>query len=240
MNRSMSIRPYVTFIAIVLYTIVIGLTVIVAGMFDYGGRIYDLVSKVWSRAIIITAGIKVRVEGLDSIDRHASYIFMSNHLSHLDSAAIMAKIPFRIRFFAKKELLRVPVFGQAIYMSRQIIIDRKNTAAAKKSIGEARERIKKYGFSALVFPEGTRSTTGELGEFKKGGFVLAIEAGIPIVPLAVTGSRELLPAHTLLVRSGQIKINIGKPIAVTDYTLDTKQALMEKVRDSIIRLGQTG
>ncbi|MCL5278243.1 MAG: 1-acyl-sn-glycerol-3-phosphate acyltransferase, partial [Deltaproteobacteria bacterium] len=214
-----------------------GVLVIVAGLFDYKGRMYDLISRVWSNAILYTAGIKVTIEGLDNVDRNTPHIFMSNHLSHLDTAAFIAKIPFRIRFFAKKELLRVPVFGQALYMSRHIIIDRKNTEKAKKSISDAKERIRRYGLSVLVFPEGTRSTTGKLGEFKKGGFVLAIEAGIPIVPIAVKGSLELLPAHTLLVRSGRIRINIGRPIAAADYTRDTKQALMGKVRAEIERLG---
>lgn len=226
------------FVAVIIYTIIAGTLVITTGLFDFAGNIYDLIARIWASLIFFTAGIKVKIKGLEQIDRHASYIFMSNHLSHLDTAAFMAKLPFKIRFFAKKELLRVPVFGQALYMSRHIIIDRKNTEKAKQSINEAKIRMKKYGFSVLVFPEGTRSKTGKMGEFKKGGFVLAIEMGIPIVPIAVIGSHELLPPHSLLIRSGTIEVRVGKPIPVDNYTLENKQELMDKVRSAIEELSK--
>jgi 1-acyl-sn-glycerol-3-phosphate acyltransferase len=121
-------------------------------------------------------------------------------------------------------------------MSRHIIIDRKNIESAMKSIEKARDMIKRYGLSVLVFPEGTRSITGGLGEFKKGGFVLALETGIPIVPMAVQGSFELLPPHTMKIRPGQIRLNVGKPISMSDYTFDTKQSLIDRVRNEIQRL----
>lgn len=231
-------RPYITFIAIIVYTLIAGPLVILTGLFDFAGDIYDLISKVWASLIFFTAGIKVNVIGLEHLDKNTSYMFMSNHLSHLDTAAFMAKLPFKIRFFAKKELLRVPIFGQALYMSRHIIIDRNNIEKAKQSINEAKKRIKKYGFSVLVFPEGTRSKTGKMGEFKKGGFVLAIQMGIPIVPIVVIGSYNLLPAHSLLVKSGRIEVRVGYPIPVSDYTIETKQQLMDKVRTEIEKLSE--
>ncbi len=122
-------------------------------------------------------------------------------------------------------------------MSRHIIIDRKNIESAKKSIEKAKELIRKYKLSVLVFPEGTRSTTGKLGEFKKGGFVLALETGIPIVPMAVQGSFELLPPHSLKIKPGLIHLNVGEPISMSGFTMDTKEALIEKVRNAIETLG---
>ncbi len=226
-------RPYLAAVAVILDTIIAGTLVIVTGLFDITGGIYDLISRGWSRIIFLSAGITVTIEGLDHLDKKTSYIFMSNHASHLDVAGFMARLPFKIRFFAKRELLKIPIFGQALYMSKHIIIDRKNTERAKISINEAKKRIRKYGFSVLVFPEGTRSTTGHLGDFKKGGFVLAIETGIPIVPVAVTGSFRLLPAHTLLIQSGTIHIKVGSPLSVQGYTTDHKQELMDKVRTEI-------
>ena len=234
----MRIRPYIAALVVILDTIVAGTLVIVTGFFDITGGIYDLISIVWSSIIFLSAGIKVTIEGLEHLDKGTSYIFMSNHTSHLDVAAFMAKLPFSIRFFTKKELLKIPIFGQAIYMGKHIIIDRKNTEKAKKSINEAKKRIKKYGFSVLVFPEGTRSKTGTMGEFKKGGFVLAIETGIPIVPIEVSGSFALLPAHALLIKSGAIHIKVGNPIPVNSYTVERKQELMDKVRSDIERLGR--
>jgi 1-acyl-sn-glycerol-3-phosphate acyltransferase len=231
-------RSYIAAVAVIIDTIIAGVLVIVTGLFDYTGGIYDLISRAWSGIIFFSAGIKVNIQGLEHLDKNASYIFMSNHQSHLDVAAFMAKLPFKIRFFTKKELLKIPIFGQAIYMSKHIIIDRKNTERAKRSINEAKQKIKKYGFSVLVFPEGTRSKTGKMGEFKKGGFVLAIETGIPIVPMDVTGSFELLPTHTLLIRSGTINITVGSPILVNSYTIESKQGLMDKVRSEIEGLGR--
>ncbi len=230
-------RTYLTLVVIIIDTIVIGSIVALAGIFDRGGRVYDVGARLWARAVRVCAGIKVDIKGLEHLDKSKSYIFMSNHQSHLDAVAWTPNLPFRIRFFAKKELTYVPIFGQAIYMSRHIIIDRKNIESAKKSIEKAKELIRKYKLSVLVFPEGTRSTTGKLGEFKKGGFVLALETGIPIVPMAVQGSFELLPPHSLKIKPGLIHLNVGEPISMSGFTMDTKEALIEKVRNAIETLG---
>ena len=230
-------RAFITVVIIIINTLVIGSIVALAGIFDRGGRVYDIGSRLWAWAIRICAGIKVKIKGLEHLDKNKSYIFMSNHQSHLDAVAWATSLPFRIRFFAKKELTYVPIFGQAIYMSRHIIIDRKNIESAKKSIEKAKELIRKYKLSVLVFPEGTRSMTGKMGEFKKGGFVLALETGIPIVPIAVRGSFELLPPHSLKIKPGLIHLNVGEPISMSGYTLDIKDVLIEKVRNAIETLG---
>ncbi len=229
-------RSYITIFLIIINTIIIGSIVALAGIFDRGGRVYDIGARLWARAIRLCAGIKVEIKGLEHLDKNKSYIFMSNHQSHLDAVAWAPNLPFRIRFFVKKELINIPIFGQAIYMSRHIIIDRKNIDSAKKSIEKSRDIINKYKLSVLVFPEGTRSKTGKMGEFKKGGFVLALETGIPIVPVAVKGSFDLLPPHTLLIKPGLIQLNVAEPINVADYTIDTKEVLMDRVRNEIERL----
>ncbi len=230
-------RAYITIVIIIINTIVIGSIVALAGILDRGGRVYDIGSRLWARAIRFFAGIKVEIKGLEHLDKSKSYIFMSNHQSHLDAVAYATTLRFRIRFFVKKELISLPIFGQAIYMSRHIVINRENIEKAKNSIEKARELIKKYKLSVLVFPEGTRSKTGEIDEFKKGGFVLALETGIPIVPMAVQGSFELLPPHKLLIKPGLIRLNVGEPINVYDYTMKTKQLLIDRVRTEIKRLG---
>jgi 1-acyl-sn-glycerol-3-phosphate acyltransferase len=229
-------RPYIAAVVVIIDTMIAGILVSVTGLFDLTGGIYDFISWVWSNIIFLSAGIKVNIEGLEHLDNNTSYIFMSNHTSHLDVAGFMAKLPFKIRFFAKRELLNIPIFGQALYMSKHIIIDRKNTERAKASINKAKKRIKKYGFSVLVFPEGTRSMSGRLGEFKKGGFVLALETGIPIVPVAVSGSFRLLPAHTLLIHSGTINIRVGSPLSVQEYSMEHKEELLDRVRAEIQKL----
>ncbi len=230
-------RSYITLLLIVINTIIIGSIVALAGIFDRGGRVYDIGAVLWAKAVRLSAGIKVEIKGLEHVDKNKSYIFMSNHQSHLDAVAWAPNLPFRIRFFMKKELISIPIFGQALYMSRHIVIDRKNIESAKKSIEKSIVMIEKYKLSVLVFPEGTRSISGKMGEFKKGGFVLALETGIPIVPLAVKGSFELLPPHSLHVKSGTIKLNVGEPISMSGYTMDTKEALIDRVRNEIEHLG---
>ncbi len=234
----MFIRPYIAILVVIIDTVISGIAVIITGLFDVTGSIYHLISKVWSNTIFLGAGVKVKIEGLDHLERNTSYIFMSNHLSHLDTPALMARLPFKIRFFVKKELLKIPIFGQAIYMGKHVVIDRKNTDSAKKSINDAKKRIKKMRLSILVFPEGTRSKTGKMGEFKKGGFVLAIETGLSVVPVAIQGSFQLLPTHTLLIQSGTINIKVGSPIPVHPYSVENKQELMDKVRFDIEKLGE--
>ncbi len=232
-------RAYLTIIVIIIDTIVLGTAIVVAGLVDRGGRVYDIAARLWARAVRLSAGIKVEIKGLEHLDTKQSYIFMSNHQSHLDAVAYAPNLPFRIRFFVKKELINVPIFGQALYMARHVVIDRKNIESAKKSIEKAKQLIKKYKLSVLIFPEGTRSTTGEMGEFKKGGFVLALETGLPIVPLAVRGSFELLPPHTLKIKPGLIRLAVGEPISMSEYTMDTKDALIQRVRHTIESLGSS-
>ncbi len=229
-------RSYITFVGIIIYTAVVATLAIIIGLFDPTGNIVFFISRIWAWLILKTAGIKVDIEGFDKLDKNRSYIFMSNHISHIDTAAIVVKSPLELRFFAKKELLKIPVFGLAVYLGRHVIINRKNIILARKSIEQARRRMLKYGFSIILFPEGTRSTTGKIGPFKKGGFVLAIESGFSIVPIGIKGSFEILPSHSLLVKSGTIRVKIGKPIQVDQYNMDNKEVLIDRVKAEIENL----
>jgi 1-acyl-sn-glycerol-3-phosphate acyltransferase len=218
-----------------IYTIVIGPPIIVASFFD-GGRTMLRLGRVWVGWILATFGVRVEAAGVENVPTHAPVILMSNHQSLVDIAAIVLSLPRRVpwRFVAKKELTRVPIFGQALVASGHIIIDRGNREKAVQSLRRAAERIR-AGTTVIVFPEGTRSKTGHLRPFKSGPFHLAVEAQVPIVPITVSGSQRITPKGELRVRSGSVKIVYGMPIPTRGVTLEMRKQLAQRVRDAIAR-----
>ncbi|MBS1105070.1 MAG: 1-acyl-sn-glycerol-3-phosphate acyltransferase [Deltaproteobacteria bacterium] len=229
------VKSFAQFGLIGLYTILIGVPVIAASFFD-GGRTMMVLGRLWARWILATFAVRVDVAGLENVPTHAPILLMSNHQSLADIAAIVSTLPPSIkwRFVAKKELVRVPVFGQALLASGHIIIDRGNRERAVASLRRAAERIR-AGTSVIVFPEGTRSPDGHLRLFKSGPFHLAVEAQVPIVPVTVSGSQRITPKGELRVRSGRVKIVYGKPIPTRGISIEERKVLAARVRDAIAR-----
>lgn len=224
---------FLQLVLVALYTIVIGPPIIVASFFD-GGRTMMRLGRVWVSWILSTFGVRVEVAGTENVPTHAPVILMSNHQSLVDIAAIVMTLPrsVRWRFVAKKELVRVPIFGQALVASGHIIIDRDNREKAVESLRLAAERIR-AGTTVIVFPEGTRSPDGHLRWFKSGPFHLALEAQVPIVPVTVSGSQRITPKGELRVRRGTVKIAYGKPIATRGLGLADRKHLAARVREAI-------
>lgn len=160
---------------------------------------------------------------------------MSNHLSSVDIWALLAVVPVRVRMIAKKQLGRIPLFGWAMRAGRFIFIDRTNAVAARRSIEEAKRRIR-GGQSVLIFPEGTRSRDGILLPFKKGGFHLAIEAGVPVIPVALVGTRACMPRKSLLLRAGHVRVVVGAEIPTAGLKESDRHVLLEKVRSEIAQM----
>jgi 1-acyl-sn-glycerol-3-phosphate acyltransferase len=227
------IKSVAQFGLIGLYTILIGPPIIVASFFD-GGRTMMALGRVWVHWILATFRVGVDVAGLENVPTHAPVILMSNHQSLADIAAIVTTLPRtqRWRFVAKKELTRVPIFGQALVASGHIIIDRGDRQKAVGSLHRAAERIR-AGTSVIVFPEGTRSPDGHLLNFKSGPFHLAIEAGVPIIPVTVSGSQRITPKGELQVHAGRVKIVYGTPIATRGVPVADRALLAARVRDAI-------
>ncbi|MFH1131420.1 MAG: lysophospholipid acyltransferase family protein, partial [Pseudomonadota bacterium] len=161
-------------------------------------------------------------------------IIMANHQSYLDPPLMMAVCKRPIRFLGKHSLFYYPVFGWALWATGHIPINRGVREKAFKSIDRAAEAIAK-GKTVLIFPEGTRSRVQGIAPFKKGGFVLAIKSGVPIVPVGIAGTKEILPPGWSLLAPGAVQVVIGDPIEMTGYTLETKEALMEKVKGAIVK-----
>ena len=144
-------------------------------------------------------------------------MFVANHASMIDIWAVFIAVPASFRFIAKKQLSFIPLFGWAMRAGRFIFIDRQNALAARRSMDEAARRIR-AGQSVVIFPEGTRTRDGRLGAFKKGGFRLAIDSGADIVPIAIKGSRELMPRGAALIRAGTVRVELGEPIPAAGLT----------------------
>jgi 1-acyl-sn-glycerol-3-phosphate acyltransferase len=190
------------------------------------------VARLWARAILALYGVRVRTRYLAELDPHAPYVIMSNHRSQFDILAVMIGLSdHQLRWVAKKELTRVPVFGWALKHTGHIIIDRSDPQQAIASLRAARSQMER-GISVVLFPEGTRSEAGQsLLPLKKGGFMLALETGFPIVPVVMRGSREILPRGSWRAAPGEIEVVVGAPLRVEGVPRDE---LMVRVRDFML------
>jgi len=180
--------------------------------------------RAWGRLLCRIAGIRVRVEGRKNIDPSQTYIFVGNHASQTDIWAFQGYIPHDFRWIAKKELFAVPIFGAAMRAVGFISIDRSRGRQAVKSLNDAAARIAE-GTSVLIFPEGTRSPDGHLQPFKTGAIMLAIKAGVPVVPVGFNGTHQALPKGSLLARGGDVVLRIGNPLPTKDFKAKDKQEL---------------
>ncbi len=220
---------------IVVWTIIMSSWAIMISMVDKTGKKVHLYSAVpWAKMILRVCGIKVRVSGLGNLDTDLPRIYMTNHQSFFDIFALLACLPVNFKFILKQELMNLPVFGPATRRAGYIGIERDDPRKAVKSMNQAAERIKN-GASVLIFPEGTRSPDGRLGQFKKGGFSLAIKSGCDIVPVAINGSYRIAPKGSLRIKKGSFSLSIGKPISLAGYTKRKIPQLMDQVREAMLR-----
>jgi 1-acyl-sn-glycerol-3-phosphate acyltransferase len=190
------------------------------------------VARHWVHWILVTCRVHVRCEGLERVDLGRPYVVMSNHQSVFDIAALVSTLPISWRFVAKRELTRIPLFGWALAGGGHVIIDRSNNETSVRSLHRAAQQVR-GGTSVIIFPEGTRSPTGELGSFKSGGFHLAIEAGVPILPASISGSRRITPKRSLRIESGSVLIRYGTPIPTEKFGAEDREELKRVVRRAI-------
>jgi 1-acyl-sn-glycerol-3-phosphate acyltransferase len=182
----------------------------------------------WGRFILGVALSPLRREGVDNVPGDRPVVFMANHESWMDIPALLAAVPVQVRFLAKKSLFGIPFFGWAIAAMGFIPVDRENRRTAVKSFDEAAARIR-AGRSVLIFPEETRTVDDNLLPFQRGGFLIAIKAGIPIVPVGLDGPRRVMPRRSYLVRPHPITVRFGAPIPTAGRGVTEKEALMVQV-----------
>lgn len=187
--------------------------------------------RIWGPGLLIICRVQLIVSGTQNVDFQKKYIYASNHESLLDIPAIFTAIPVNLFFIAKKELKKVPFLGWAMQIGGMIFIDRKNKEQAKKDMMYAGELIKK-GKNIISFPEGTRTKNGEMGTFKRGTFLLSMNTGIEIIPVALHGARELLPTNSFGLKPGKIYLHFLPP--VSPQTFSSVEIFAEAVRQKIL------
>lgn len=219
---------------IVLSTLVLGAVATAGGAMGYPKLASRAVATTWARIIGGLTPIFVSVRGWAHAEKGQSYIIVSNHQSQYDIIVLYGWLGMDIKWVMKQELRKVPVLGLACEKLGHIYIDRSDRSAAIASLNRAKATITD-GTSVIFFPEGTRSRTGELKPFKKGAFRMALDLGVPILPLSIVGSREVLPAGSVDLFPGKIELVIHEPVAVTGFSEESLEALMATVRARIAR-----
>lgn len=228
-------RAVVFAIVVVIVTVIGGSAAILISIFDrYSPMIYKGVIQTWSKAILIAANIRAEVSGKENIKPGNSYIVISNHQSHLDIPVLVYNLPLRLTFLAKKELFKIPFFGWGMQAAGVLKVDRSNKSKAVQTLKKAERIIVERKFSVMAFPEGTRSNDGAIHDFKKGSFVMAISTGLPILPVSIKGTYDMLPKKKLQIKPGKVRVKIYPPIDTREYRLEDRQDLVKKSHQIIV------
>jgi 1-acyl-sn-glycerol-3-phosphate acyltransferase len=228
------IRSIFIMLWIILDTIVMSLSAICASIFSGNGNAPHIVGRWWGKSILRVSGIKVQIKGLENLAPERPCVFMCNHQSNFDILVLFSALPAQFRWIAKAELFRIPLFGRAMRGAGYISIERKDRKKAIQSLKEAAVRIRN-GVSVMIFPEGTRSPDGNIGEFKKGGFILAWDAGVSIVPIVINGTWAIMSRDSLKITPGKVRLTILPVVNVANYSKTDKLKLIEDVREKIIK-----
>lgn len=189
----------------------------------------------WSRGLLFCSGVGLNVQQEAPVDPERCFVFMPNHQSLYDIPALIASLPGQGRFFAKRSLFQIPIFGWALKAGGFIAVDRQDRSRARESFAAAAQRLE-VGVSTVIFPEGTRSLDGEMLPFERGGFLLALKSGTPIVPVGIRGSLGIRKRGRWKVTPGTITISYGRPIEAAEFSVRSRKELADKVRGRIAAL----
>ena len=216
--------------AIGLYTIVLGTISVVSSLWDRSGDLGHWCARTWSSLILRTTGVRVTVIGLERLDPTRSYVLAANHQSIYDIPILFAALPLQVRIVAKASLGSFPFLGWHLQRTGHLLVNRRNPGA---DIVEKMKRLVGASHSLIVFPEGTRSVDGTVGRFKKGSFLVAIDAGLPVVPVSVAGSCHVMTKGRLIVRPGDVRVTIHEPMPTAGVTRREIVEFGNRVRDVV-------
>lgn len=217
---------------ICLYTIVMGAASLAGSLFDSSGRFQHGCARLWARLILFTSGVRVKLAGLENVEPDRACVFCSNHLSLMDTALVFAHVPVQFRILAKRYVFRIPFLGSHLRRSGHLPVDETNPRSALRSFELAAQHIR-TGAPVILFPEGGRSPDGRLGEFKTGAALLAIKAGVPLVPLAIHGSRQVLPPGSIHIRPATVRMSFAKAFSTEGLTYRDAERLTALARQKI-------
>lgn len=216
-------------------TCIYGSMALLVSLFDKSGRAQHRIAQAWARACVWISGCRVTVRGAERLERHTVAVYAANHTSYMDTPVIFASLPFQFRILAKKELWPIAFIGWYLNRSGQIPIDTVDTHATLSSLGKGAKALR-AGMPLFVFPEGGRTTTGELQPFLSGAAYLAIRAQVPLVPLALHGVYDLLPIHTHHFFPGELTLSVGEPIETKGMTPRQAEELTARLRTAIAEM----
>jgi len=229
--RALLVIPFALFMTLLISLATLFKTLVL----QMGANSVQGLAAWWARSICWASGVKVALAHTEQLEPGKPYIFAANHQSQFDILVLQGFLGINFRWLAKKELFRVPIWGAAMSRAGYIPIDRSHGRQAIKSLGDAAQKIA-AGTSVIIFPEGTRSKDGKLHDFKAGAMVLAIKSGVPIVPVAIRGTYEILPKGELLVTPGKVQIRLGRPIETKNYSSRDKHALARVSQEAVAEL----
>ena len=211
-----------------LFTILLGMVSIAASWLDRTGQAPHRIARLWGKIVLAVSFIRVRSEGVEKLDPTGSYVFVANHSSYMDIPALLSVLPQQYRFFAKSGLYRIPFLGWHLRWAGHLPVDRSNARNSLKSMSAGAQAVRDRGISVVLFPEGGRSPTG-LREFREGAAYIAIKAGVPVVPVAIVGMRELLPMNSIHIRNGRVVVRVGEPIPTSGLKSTHRAELTERL-----------
>jgi len=227
------LKSFILAIAVALMTLIFGVVAIALSPFNPSGNLVHWFARCWSRVLLRMASIPVRINGLENVPMGRPCILASNHASAADIPILFGGLPFQFRVIAKDTLFKIPILGWCMRLAGYISIDRGSPTKAMRSLKRAASRLQ-AGLPVLVFPEGTRNRSGDLQPFHKGAFLLAIESGVPIVPIAIKGSFDILVSGSMAIRSGvEVSVQIGPPIESSPFGRKERAQLTELVHSAV-------
>ncbi len=216
--------------AITVYTVVLGAMSLGSVLVDRHGKIAHWCARTWSWLILATTGVEVRTSGVERVPPGESYVFVSNHQSIYDIPILFCHLPFQLRIIAKASLGAFPVLGWHLRYTGHVLVERDRAGA--KTLRQV-AALMRHAHSLIVFPEGTRSSDGQVGRFKAGLFLLAVEAGLPVVPVAIVGSRHVMRKRRLMTCPGQVELVVHDPIPTHGLSRADVRDLARRARDVI-------
>ena len=227
------IRALIVVCLTFVYILFIGTPILIYAFVTKNDDLLYRVGVSGTRLALWLSGVRLEVSGLEKAPKDRAVVFMANHQSNCDPPAILAVLP-RVRVLVKKEFFRVPILGRGMLGVGFIPVDRRQREQALKAVERALAELKQ-GHSFMIFPEGTRSPDGRMQLFKKGGFVMAIEAGVPIVPVSISGSAKIMRKGEAIIRPGTVRITFHEAVPTAGYTTDKRDIIMQKVRELMMQ-----
>jgi 1-acyl-sn-glycerol-3-phosphate acyltransferase len=220
---------------IIVSTVIFGAVSVTVSFFERGGSATDWIARTWAHWLLIVAGVSVRIRGLENISPDGNYVFVGNHLSLYDTPVVLTHVPNRFLFLVNSKYVQLPFLGTHLQRTGHFSIDLDDARGSLKVLTQAAKAMRERHLSILLFPEGSRARD-EMGEFKEGAAYMAIKTGVPVIPFAIWGTREVLPIGSHHVSGGVVDLVFGEPIPTADYTTRQRSEFNELLRSTVARM----